>query len=390
MEFVTTETLKTRIGYDPTKPLGAPGAVGAVYETDRPGWLAKVCAVTLPDAVAMSLRFHTVDEAVLKAAGVVKFLDLAPPNVIFLERAPGKSLESIIAEEWTKDPNDSPSFWKIVEVALAVAKSVATLEASHRQWSHLDIKPDNVFVAFDQKGGVSKLSLIDLDSILPASVRVGMRSVRPEPVVFGTAGYLRPELVDGLTAHMDQEDQLYAMAVTLFRVFHGGRFPHEGVGGQYVGVDPNVLTLRKMFPRYTDSAHAPPYWSVAQSIPPALDDLLRRALLNGPGHRPRPPEFVAVLEDLHRKLLPRQRVVVRQAGVTAKRLLTLARAAFAPVRGAFSLSASVVFVLATVGFVVATTDWTAWMETPPPPVETIYPDSPPAKHKLPDFSERYK
>ena len=105
---------------------------------------------------------------------------------------------------WTKDPNDSPSFLAVV-VEVALVRPVAALEASTRQRSHPDIKPNNVFVAFDQKGGVCEMSLIHLDSVLSASEQVGGTwAVRSEPLVFGTAGYLRSEKLDG--GHAARQD----------------------------------------------------------------------------------------------------------------------------------------------------------------------------------------
>jgi serine/threonine protein phosphatase PrpC len=102
-----------------------------------------------------------------------------------------------------------------LEVALKLAKGVAAL---HRAGIiHRDIKPDNVML--EPGGG---LKLIDLGV-------ARLRQFEDESAVEtpGTRSYMAPELFAGATA--DESSDLFALGVTVYRMFTGGTYPYGEV-----------------------------------------------------------------------------------------------------------------------------------------------------------------
>jgi len=102
-----------------------------------------------------------------------------------------------------------------LEVALKLAKAVAAL---HRAGIiHRDIKPDNVML--EPGGG---LKLIDLGV-------ARLRQFEEEGAVDspGTPSYMAPELFAGATA--DESSDLFALGVTVYRMFTGGSYPYGEV-----------------------------------------------------------------------------------------------------------------------------------------------------------------
>ena len=102
-----------------------------------------------------------------------------------------------------------------LEVALKLAKAVAAL---HRAGIiHRDIKPDNVMLEPD--GG---LKLIDLGV-------ARLRQFEEEGAVEapGTRSYMAPELFVGAAA--DESSDLFALGVTVYRMFTGGTYPYGEV-----------------------------------------------------------------------------------------------------------------------------------------------------------------
>ena len=102
-----------------------------------------------------------------------------------------------------------------LEVALKLAKAVAAL---HRAGIiHRDIKPDNVML--EPGGG---LKLIDLGV-------ARLRQFEEEGAVEspGTPSYMAPELFAGATA--DESSDLFALGVSVYRMFTGGAYPYGEV-----------------------------------------------------------------------------------------------------------------------------------------------------------------
>jgi len=142
-----------------------------------------------------------------------------------------------------------------LDIAIKLAKAVAAL---HRAGIvHRDIKPDNVILQPD--GG---LKLIDLGvARLP---QLEDTEVASSP---GTPSYMAPELFGG--AHADEASDIFALGVTIYRVFAGGAYPY--------GEIPAFSQPR--FARMTPLAKHRP------DLPAWLDHILGRAVALDPAAR---------------------------------------------------------------------------------------------------------
>ncbi|APZ44502.1 hypothetical protein BW247_02475 [Acidihalobacter ferrooxydans] len=133
-----------------------------------------------------------------------------------------------------------------LRIAGQLARAVDAL--NRHQVYHRDIKPDNVYLT---AGG--ELRLLDLGLARLAGV------LDPAPVdVPGTPSYMAPELVRG--APGDARSEVFAYAVTLYRMFAGGAFPYALRGR---------ANLRR---------HRP-------DLPPAFDRIFAKALADDPEQR---------------------------------------------------------------------------------------------------------
>ena len=105
-----------------------------------------------------------------------------------------------------------------VGIALKLCEAVQDLAAI--QVIHRDIKPDNILLLPG-----NKVKLIDLGLAYLPGIDVA-EAVRPG----GTLRYMAPELLKGVQANARSE--VFALAVTFYRMFSGGAFPfgqREGV-----------------------------------------------------------------------------------------------------------------------------------------------------------------
>ena len=101
-----------------------------------------------------------------------------------------------------------------VAIGIRLGKAVAAL---HRAGVvHRDIKPDNVILL------PNGLKLIDL-----GVARLPHLEEFPAPDVPGTPSYMAPELLDGKAG--DESSDLFALGVTLWRMWTGGAYPYGEV-----------------------------------------------------------------------------------------------------------------------------------------------------------------
>ncbi len=155
--------------------------------------------------------------------------------------------EGITLEERLKQPVKL-SLEKGVDIGIKLAKAVYAL--NRLRIVHRDIKPDNVLL---QEGG--GLKLLDLGvARLP-----GFPEFEEEEIP-GTPSYMAPELFEGERG--DDSSDVYALGVTLYRIFSAGYYP-------YGEVEPFSR------PRFNKRASLTHYRS---DLPAWLDILLTRAV----------------------------------------------------------------------------------------------------------------
>ena len=183
---------------------------------------------------------------------------------IVMEYVDGRTLRDIIRAGGPMAPADA------VQVGAEVA---AALAAAHSQGIvHRDVKPANVLIA----GKTVKVT--DFGIARAANVRQGLTM---PGTVMGTATYLSPEQAQGRT--VDYRSDLYSLGMVIYEMLTGK--------APFAGDNPVAIATKQM------TETPPPPSSVNPRVPPALDEVVMRAISREPGARQ------PTAEDLRAQLL---------------------------------------------------------------------------------------
>jgi predicted ATPase/serine/threonine protein kinase len=246
------------------------GGMGAVYrarhlQLERPVALKVIRGDLLGDrSVAERFRREAVAVARLRHPHIVTVYDygVAPPAgaYIVMELLEGRSLRAELAERRRLD----------VRYALELFRQAcdAVGEAHRAGIVHRDLKPENIFL--ETRGGGVFVKVLDFglakleEAFLQADAALSV-----EGVVLGTPLYMSPEQCRGEEA--DTRSDIYALGCVLYEMLTG-RPPFVG---------PALAALI-----YKHVNELPPRPSeVAPHLPPAIDDVLVRALAKSPDER---------------------------------------------------------------------------------------------------------
>ncbi|OGI50109.1 MAG: protein phosphatase [Candidatus Muproteobacteria bacterium RIFCSPHIGHO2_12_FULL_60_33] len=171
------------------------------------------------------------------------------------------------------------TFEEGVRIGILLAKAVYAL--NRRYIVHRDIKPDNVMLATD-----GSLRLLDL-----GVARLPGLEAAPDDAIPGTPSYMAPELFDGQAG--DERSDLYALGVTLYRLF-SGHYPYGEV---------EAFSRPRFAKRIPLSQYRP-------DLPAWLDALLARATAVDPAQRFGDAMELAI--ELEHSLAHAPRVVVQR------------------------------------------------------------------------------
>lgn len=147
-----------------------------------------------------------------------------------------------------------------VEIGLRLAKAVYALNRA--RIIHRDIKPENVMLTREGKAQATGLRLLDLGAArLPGVEEFG------ETEIPGTPSYMAPELFHAAAG--DERSDVYALGVTLYRLFSAGHYPY----GEVEAFSHPRFTKRVSLNRYRPD------------LPAWLDALLAKATAVNPMER---------------------------------------------------------------------------------------------------------
>ncbi|QRO87310.1 Stk1 family PASTA domain-containing Ser/Thr kinase [Kytococcus sedentarius] len=255
--------------YEVEEPLGHGGMADVVAATDtRLGRRVaiKVLREDLARDPAFVRRFESeaLAAARLNHPGIVSVFDVGeeqpdargglPRPFIVMEKVTGSTLRTILDTEGKLPPT------RAVSIAADVLNALAY---SHEQGVvHNDIKPGNIMISTD--GSVRIMDFGIAQALNDISITVS----QPDHVL-GTAKYMAPELATGERA--EPPSDVYALGCVLFEML-AGRPPFQGDSAALVNQHLHVAPPRV-------SASAP-------SVPPALEELIDRALAKHPADRP--------------------------------------------------------------------------------------------------------
>lgn len=193
------------------------GAMGAVYLAQDPllkrRLAIKVVKETGDQQHGALIRFQREAEisARLNDPNIITIFDVGEDPAIgpflAMEYVEGKSLGALIRGD-ALDAEDA------LRLLLQCAKALVAAEGAGVV--HRDVKPENILVSND-----GRLKLMDF------GIAKGDKSkLTTVGMIVGTPSYTAPELLKG--AEATPATDRYALAVTAFEMFSGGRMPHPG------------------------------------------------------------------------------------------------------------------------------------------------------------------
>jgi serine/threonine-protein kinase len=207
----------TSIGRYKVLELLGQGAMGAVYLAQDPLLKRRLAIKVVKDTgeqqQAALIRFQREAEisARLNDPNIITIYDVGEdPGIgpfLAMEYVEGKSLGALIRGD-ALDAEDA------VRLLLQLAKALVAAEGAGVV--HRDVKPENILVSQD-----GRLKLMDF------GIAKGDESkLTTAGMIVGTPSYTAPELLKG--AEATPATDRYALAVTAFEMFSGGRMPHPG------------------------------------------------------------------------------------------------------------------------------------------------------------------
>ncbi len=154
------------------------------------------------------------------------YYEFGRPNVV-MSKVAGSTLEEVIQK--------SEPITKLLEVFLKVCDAIAF--AHDQGIVHLDIKPANILV-----GDFGKVFVVDWGLATKIDELDGGS-------LFGTLGYLAPEMLPKSNAPLGVHTDVYLLGATLFHIIEG-HAPHQGRSktGQIAAIEASA-------PSFSDSTH---------------------------------------------------------------------------------------------------------------------------------------
>jgi DNA-binding beta-propeller fold protein YncE len=162
-----------------------------------------------------------------------------------------------------------------------ITQVASALDAAHaRGLVHRDVKPANMLL--DEDAGSGRQDHVYLSDFGLTKHSLSQTGITSQGQVLGTLDYIAPEQIEGRA--VDGRTDLYALACAAFELLSGAP-PFKRSGGLAVvwaqlSEPPPPLTVRR------------------PELPPAVDDVLARAMAKSPADRfPRCREFAAALRE---------------------------------------------------------------------------------------------
>ncbi|MGI5216502.1 protein kinase domain-containing protein [Nocardia sp. CA-290969] len=251
-------------GYAIRRRLGV-GGMGMVFLARHPR-LPRLVALKLlnPDLYSdreIRLRFERESELAgrLEHPNIVTVYDRGAEGKqlwISMQYVPGS--DASLVDLHVLDPRRAVQIIADTGVALDFAHANGVL--------HRDVKPGNILLAKPPIGQPERVLLTDFGI---AGVRDAETTIAAADTITATLAYAAPEQLTG--AKLDHRGDQYSLACTLFWLLTGS--------GPYPGSNPAELIqahLRAPIPRLS---------RIRPGLPPALDDVLARALAKSPADR---------------------------------------------------------------------------------------------------------
>jgi serine/threonine-protein kinase len=274
------EMLKSpRIGkYVVSGPLGK-GGMGTVYRAVNPdtkGEVAlKVMHADVADSDSARSRFKREAAAVSKltTSHVVKVFDFGADTdgtlYLVMELLDGHALREEI---------QSPPMMDVARAQFVMDGVLKGLSAAHKAGIiHRDLKPENIFLANTDDGEVPRILDFGIARIETPEGVVRSGAVTKPGTVMGTAAYMAPEQLQGLSSQVGTWSDVYAVGAMLYEML-AGETPVKANGG----LAEVLLQIRR--------GGVTPLASLRSDLPPALCETIHRAMAADHKQRPQTGE----------------------------------------------------------------------------------------------------
>ena len=255
-------------GYQVESVVGL-GGIGVLYRA-RQLRLDRPVALKLVDASVA--RDPVIRERLRREARAVASLD--HPNVVPLYEAGEENGTVYIVTRWVDGTElgmllhrDGPLDPR--RAAETAAQIAAALELAHEKGLvHRDVKPSNVLVTPE-----GHVYLTDFGLAKRAETAAGLTA---GDQMLGTVDYVAPEQIEG--SEPDARSDVYSLGCVLYEILAGEAPFAAHKGG-----------MAKMWAAV--NAEAQPINERRSDVPPALDEVMRRAMSKSPDERPSAAEF---------------------------------------------------------------------------------------------------
>ena len=220
-------TAGTKLGpYEIVSLLGA-GGMGEVYRARDSRLRRDVAIKILPQALSLDAdRMRRFEQEALATAALNHPNILAVFDIGTSEGSP-YVVSELLEGETLRDRlrSGSVATRKALDYALQIAHGLAA--AHEKGIIHRDLKPENLFLTKDGRVkildfGLAKLTQIDAGS--HTSMATATHGATEAGVVMGTAGYMSPEQVRGMT--LDPRSDIFSFGAILYEMLSGKRAFH--------------------------------------------------------------------------------------------------------------------------------------------------------------------
>jgi serine/threonine protein kinase len=183
---------------------------------------------------------------------------------IVMELLEGRTLRDVLAREAPLDTARSVSMMMQISAAVAAAHEAGII--------HRDLKPANIFIVQRKDAppfvkvldfGIAKLAAESIEDDDP-------KTLTAVGVMIGTPKYMSPEQCDG--GPLTPASDVYSLGIILYEMLTGTT--------PFTGTSPLAIALKHS----TEDPRPPREWVV--TIPPAIEELVLKALAKNPLERP--------------------------------------------------------------------------------------------------------
>ena len=302
----------TKLGpYEIVSLLGA-GGMGEVYRARDSRLRREVAIKILPQALSLDAdRLRRFEQEALATAALNHPNILAVFDIGTSDGSPyvvSELLEGETLRERLR--SGSIAVRKTLDYAMQIAHGLAA--AHEKGIIHRDLKPDNLFLTKDGRVKILDFGLAKLTQTEPGS-HTSMPTVThggtEAGVVMGTAGYMSPEQVRGMT--LDPRSDIFSFGAILYEMLSGKRAFHGDTPA-----DTMSSILKEDPPELSETN---------RNISPALERIVHHCLEKNPESRFHAASDIAFdLEHLSGLSGSTARVAVAEAAVQPRRKLLIA------------------------------------------------------------------